>query len=298
MAPSLEGTKPRAPDFFLVGAAKAGTTSLFHYLIQHPSIFIPDIKEPHYFSEYYKGGAAPYSQDLDAYLRLYADCPAESVAGDASTSYLYSETAARQIRDFQPQARIIAVLRNPVERAYSFYWYNRRYFVEDLLFEDALDSEDQRIEAGAHYRFHYVRSGMYASQVEKYLSMFGSDSVRICLFEDLRDTDRLMRDIFTFLGVSPDHPVDTTRQFNPSGVMRSRLLGRFLQRSFPRLRRALPGTARTVKYQLMRWNVSSPPHMRPDTRHRLHRAFEDDIIRLEGLIGRDLSHWMEPANVS
>lgn len=299
MTQTAERAGPRAPDFFLVGAAKSGTTSLFHYLNQHRSIFIPDIKEPHYFSEYYNNeGDASYSRDLDAYLALYAGCPDDAVAGDASTSYLYSETAAQQIHALQPGARIIAILRNPVDRAYSFYWYNRRSFVEDLSFEEALDSENRRMESGAHYRFHYVNSGLYAGQIEKYLTLFGRGAMKIYLFEDLKDADRLMREVFAFLGVHADLLVDTSRRFNPSGEMRSRLLGRFLQRSFPRLRRALPGTARAVKYGLMRWNVSRPPPMTPGTRERLQRAFEDDIIRLESLIGRDLAHWMEPANVS
>jgi hypothetical protein len=281
----------RVPDFFLVGAAKAGTTSLFQYLIQHPSIYIPDIKEPHYFSEYYDRGASYYNTIAD-YLRLFSACPEGALAGDASTSYLYSVTAAERIRELNPQAKIMAVLRNPVDRAYSFYWYNRRNFVEELSFEDALQKEPERITEGAHYRFHYVRSGIYSPQVQRYIDAFGHGSVRIYLFEDLRDAPALVRDIFSFLGVNASHFVDTHRQFNPSGPVRSPLLGRFLQNRFPRLRRTFPGTARTVKHTLMRYNVKEPPPMSATARRQLTRVFHEDILRLESMLDRDLSHWL------
>ena len=287
----------KRPDFFLVGAAKSGTTSLFQYLIQHPSIFIPSIKEPHYFSEFYDPGAPRCATD-EEYFALFEDCPPGARAGDASTSYLYSASSARRIHDVCPTARIMAVLRNPIDRAYSFYWYNRRNLVEDLSFEDALEAEPGRIAEGCHYRFHYVASGMYAGQVSRYLDTFGHEAVRAYLFEDLRDARELCARIFEFLGVDPGVPIDTEKRFNPGGPVRSDLLARFLTRSFPRLRRLFPQVARDVKYRLMEVNVRQPEPMAPATRERLAEAFQDDVGRLQDMIGRDLAHWLSSTSTT
>lgn len=287
----------RRPDFFLVGAAKAGTTSLFQYLIQHPSIFIPSIKEPHYFSEFYDAGA-PHCATDEEYFALFDACPPGARAGDASTSYLYSKSTARRIHEACPGARIMAVLRNPIDRAYSFYWYNRRNLVEDLSFEDALEAEPRRIAEGRHYRFHYVTSGMYAVQVSRYLEAFGREAVQVHLFEDLRDAPGLCARIFAFLGVETDVPIDTGRRFNPGGPVRSDALAHFLTRSFPRLRQLFPGVAREVKYRLMDLNVRRPDPMSRATRERLGETFRDDILRLQELIGRDLAHWLSAPTAS
>lgn len=282
-----------APDFFMVGAAKSGTTSLFHYLVQHPSVYIPPFKEPHYFSEFRDKGA-PVCNSLEDYLALFSDCPHGAVAGDASTSYLYSRVAASRVHDLNPDARIIVVLRNPVDRAFSFYWHNRRDSVENLSFEDALRAEPRRIEGHEHFRFHYVESGMYSWQVERYFDLFGKDRVRIFLFEDLRDANRVCREIFTLLRVDPEVPIDTKRVHNPSGPSRNALLARLLIRRYPRIRRHFPRTARTLKYHLMRLNVKRRTEMDPATRRMLIRRFTDDILRLQGLLDRDLSDWISP----
>ncbi len=284
----------RKPDFFLVGAAKAGTTSLFYYLTQHPAIFIPDIKEPHFFSEFPQP-RAPVFNSIEEYLRLFRDCDDDCLAGDASTSYLYSHEAARRIFDLQPQARIIMVLRNPIDRAYSFYWHNRREFAEPLSFEDALRAEQERIADNAPFRFHYVKSGRYFEQVRSYLDTFGRARVKVCLFEDLEaDSESLCREIFTFLGI-PDHSVNTAKRFNPSGPTRSRLLDRVLAPQFPArtlLRTLFPAFSRRAKYRLLNLNVKNPPPMAPRTRAHLSDVFREDIERLEELVGRDLSHWL------
>lgn len=294
----LEPLGMRKPDFFFVGAAKAGTTSLFNYLIQHPSVFIPTVKEPHYFSEYPQP-RAPVFHCVEDYLHLYSGCPDDIVAGDASTSYLYSRHAARRIFDLQPRAKIMIILRNPIDRAYSFYWHNRREFIEDLSFEKALEAEGRRIAENRPFRFHYVNSGRYYGQVKAYLDVFGRDLVRIYFFEDLlEDADSLCRDMFSFLGVSPSHPVNTDMRFNPSGPYRSQLIGQLLAPQFPArsvVRRLFPHLARRAKYHLLNLNVKDPPPMKPGTHDRLARFFEEDILKLQELVHRDLSHWLEPA---
>jgi hypothetical protein len=284
----------KKPDFFLVGAAKAGTTSIFKYLLQHPSIFIPDIKEPHYFSEFPQP-RAPRLENDEAYLALFEHCPEEATAGDASTSYLYSPNAARRIHDLNPKARILIVLRNPIDRAYSFYWHNRREFAEDQSFEHALDAEPRRVMEGTPFRYHYVTSGLYFEQVKRYLDVFGADAVLIHLFEDLkRDPAGLCQRIFQFLGVDPHYPVDTGSIYNPGGENRNRMVGWLVSPQFPGrklIRSVFPRASRSAKHWLMAKNITSPKPMNPDTRARLASAFRSDIERLEDLISRDLTTW-------
>ena len=282
----------RKPDFFVVGAAKSGTTSLYRHLIQHPAIFMPKLKEPHFFGEW---DLSTGVRNLEEYLDLFAGIPKEIQAGEATTSYLYSRSAAREIKRFQPNARILMVLRNPVDRAYSNYWDQRE---ETLSFEEALAAEPRRIQQGWRYAYHYVEGGRYAEQVTRYLEVFGHDAVRIYLFEDLiGDADNVCRDIFSFLRVDPDHPIDVGGAYNPSGLPRSVLFHRLLNDRLSikePIKKMLPiNLRRSLKESLRAANVRPAPQMNPDTRSRLRATFRDDILRLEQLIGRDLSHWLE-----
>jgi len=292
----------RKPDFFIVGAAKSGTTSLYRYLIQHPAIFMPRLKEPHFFGEWHPTTGI---EDLEEYLDLFAGVSEEVRAGEATTAYLYSSRAAQEIRRFRPNARIMMILRNPVDRAYSNYWEQRegKYWeqrdpVETLSFEQALEAEPERIRQGWGYAFHYVACGRYTEQVARYMDVFTEEAVRIYLFEDLlRDAERVCRDIFSFLEVDPGYPIRAGKAHNPSGPPRSALISKLL---YDRLsikesvKKVLPITARkSVKEWLRARNVRPTPKMNPETRSMLQAVFRKDIHHLEDLIGRDLSHWLE-----
>lgn len=288
------------PDFFLVGAPKSGTTSLFRYLIQHPSVFVP-VKETQFFADY---PSALGPSDLDEYLALYEGCPAGSRSGDLSSWYLPSVHAARKIHALNPAARIAMILRNPINRAYS-HWYKRRVYRggveheplrETLSFEEALEAEDQRIREGWGVGFQYVTAGLYSEQILRYLRTFPTERVRVYLFEDLvQDPDRLCRDFFAFLEIDPDRPIRTEEVFNRTVRHRSRVLARLVSGSFPGrsfLKRVLRGRSRHVKQRLARLNADCPPAMRPRTRAQLVERFHPDIERLERIVGRDLGHWL------
>jgi hypothetical protein len=288
-----------------VGAPKSGTTSLFRYLIQHPSVFVP-IKEPQFLADF-RSPSAP--RDLDEYLSLYDSCPAGARTGDLSSWYLPSVHAARKIHALNPAARIAMILRNPVDRAYSHYWYRRTIHrpkatpdpgMEDLSFEDALEAEAQRIRDGCGVGFRYVTTGLYAEQVVRYLELFPSDRVRIYLFEDLvRDPHALIRDFFAFLGVDPDHPVSTDKAFNRSVSERSRVLAQMMRGPFPGrslLKRVLGGRSSRLKTSLERLNEHRPPAMRPETAGRLIDRFRPDIERLQRILDRDLSDWLSASS--
>jgi hypothetical protein len=222
----------RRPDFFIVGAPRSGTSSLYNYLIQHPGVFMPELKEPHFFYNRESPGAPVLgAKDLEAYLSLFGDVPEEEQTGEASTSYLWLANAAREIRELQPEAKVMMVLRNPVDRAYSHYWYQvRRGGEKARSFEEALADEPKRIRRGTWHGFYYVDCGRYGEQVSRYLEVFGREAVRVYLLEDLRrDARGVYRDAFGFLGVDPDASVEMERVYNRGGVPRNRLFARLLQ---------------------------------------------------------------------
>lgn len=284
MAPS------RKPDFFVIGASRSGTTSLYHYLVQHPSIQVP-VKEPSFFSDF----RPPIYDSMESYLDIFAGCPPGARVGDMSTAYLPSRNAARRIREFQPQARILMVLRSPIDRAYSMYWYKVRSFQEHLTFEEAIAAEETRIREGWVFGFQYATSGLYAEQVLRYLDVFGRDRVRIHLFEDLKSSPGpLCLGVFRFLEVK-DYSIHEVQVVNRSGPPRNRFLGRVLSQPFPgrrRLRRLFPEKMRRLRDQVLEGNLDRPPSMSPDTRAALAERFRDDVERLQGILGRDLNHWL------
>lgn len=290
----------RKPDFFIVGAARSGTSSLYNYLIQHPAVFMPDAKEPHFFYNNDEPGAPVLGEkDLSEYLELFKGVPDDTRAGEASTSYLYVANAAREIKQLQENAKIIMILRNPVDRAYSHYWTSVRDGVEPLSFEEALEAEPERKRQNRWHGLLYVETGGYAEQVSRYLDVFGRERVQIHLFEDLsQNAEKVCGEVFSFLDVDPSQSIDVTRIYNRAGPVRNRLLAQLLiPRGFKKpIKRVLPRPWRDGFGDRLRTANRKPvPEMDPKTRLRLQETFGDDILRLEGLIGRDLSRWRDPA---
>ncbi len=184
------------PNLFVVGAARAGTTSLWAYLDDHPEIFMSRLKEPHFFSRMHIP-FLPYVHDEISYKALFANAGDKPFRGEASTSYLFTAGVAEAIADVQPAARIVISLRDPVERAYSQYWHLRRYGMEKRTFPEAVRAELERPDLDSDY----VMRGRYLEQVRPYLHVFG-DNVHVLVFEELAaDTRREVRGLFEFLGV-------------------------------------------------------------------------------------------------
>lgn len=215
----------RWPNLFVVGAAKAGTTSLAYYLGQHPDIFMSPIKEPHFFS-----GSTPTLfeavHDERAYLRLFDGSRGERYLGEASPSYLDTAKAAQAIARAAPEARIVISLRNPIDRAYSDYWGSVRLGETRPFFE--LVQEAVACKEGSHG---LVRRGTYAHNVERYLSVFGPDRVRVLFFEELvSDVRPQLTELFRFLGidfgVAREIRIGAQNPFSlPRGSFGGRLLG-------------------------------------------------------------------------
>ena len=177
----------RFPDFLIVGAQKCGTTSLFQYLDEHPQVYTSPEKEPHFYS--YVGEKRPHwgMEEVDNYTSLFQEASPEQHCVEASTWYLYSTTAAEQIRQYAPDTKCIALLRQPVDRAYSSWSFRVQQGWETLSFEEAIAEEEKRIEQGKPWDVHYLHAGLYFEQVRRFYSQLGRDQVRIFLFEDFRN---------------------------------------------------------------------------------------------------------------
>lgn len=293
----------RKPDFFIVGAPRSGTTSLYNYLTQHPDIFMPVRKEPYFFG----GWRETSGEDLRAYLQLFSGVSEDKAAGEASTTYFYLESAAEEIKAFQPDAKIIIVLRNPVDRAYSQYWHHRRLGWVNSSFEEELEIEEKRLREGWRgFRpslvppAYYVETGHYSKHVERYIETFGRERIRVYLFEDLsRDPDGVCLDIVEFLGVDPGYQISARQVYNTGGPLRSSLFYEALSlnlRLKEPIKQVLPASIlkmiRAVKEWILRKNTKTVPEMNPKTQAHLQQVFRDDVLYVEELAGRNLSHWL------
>ena len=316
------------PNFFVIGAAKSGTSSLHKYLAQHPDIYMSPAKEPNYFS--FLGESPNFSgplvktdnlffrdrlkrakyefsvTSLREYEQLFSGVRGESAIGESSVSYLYFPAVASRIRERVPDAKLIAILRNPVTRAYSKYQQFRRVVSEPLFdFAEALAAEPDRIRNNWSPTWFYVDRGFYHRQLRTYYELFDRNQIYICLYEDFcSNPRRQLATIFRFLEVSDDFQVDLAKKHNVSEslrVPRHMLLYDFFMNPSgfsSAVRRLLPN--RIIKWSrpLIRKVItreSSEADFAPlsvEIATKLRKVFRNDIENLEKLIQRDLSSWL------
>ena len=299
----------KRPELFLVGAPKCGTTSLYAQLQAHPEIFMSPVKEPAFFDvDLYQ--PTPGTRSLEQYLSYFADASEEQLAGEASTSYLFSTRAAAEIAAFAPGAKIIAMVRDPVELMHAFHQqllYQGQEHIED--FAAALEAEDERrprVGFGLGERLPqvllYRDVARLSEQLERYFDVFGRERVHVIVLDDYqRDAAAVYRGVLGFLGVSPDFR-PTFEVVNRYKGLRSSRLHRFLvqpPRTAQRLVRvAVPeGPRRVLLGKAKRLNTvpRTRPPMDPKLRRRLTAEFTPEVRRLGRLIGRDLSSWSKAA---
>lgn len=291
------------PNFFIVGGPKCGTNTLYRYLRQHPDVFMPLRKEPHYFCPDLP--SPRYVQDETSYLELFRPGVGCRRVGEASVYYLYSKEAAWRIKAFAPNAAIIIMLRNPVDMIYSLHSQRLYSGHENLTdFAEALAAEgDRRLGHRLPARPHpipvlqYRHVGKYAEQVRRYIEVFGRERIQVVLFDDLtRDSGAIARRTCEFLGIDaaagpgivPENPSKRVRSRTLRDLMKfspvvSRLAHRLLSQE---MRRRLGG-------RLVRWNtqyVPRPP-LPSKLRTEIQGEFAADVEKLSALIGRDLCHW-------
>lgn len=305
------------PDFLIIGAAKCGTTALYHYLKQHPEVYMSPEKEPRFFAlegekPDFRGPADDRGinrcrfTDIESYRELFRGVSGEKAAGEASTLYLYSPKAPERISHHVPDAKLIAVLRNPADRAYSAFLFMARDSREPLSdFDRALAEEERRIAENWGPEYHYRLRGLYHSQLKRYYDRFDRGQIKVYLYDELNSNpEGVVRDIFRFLGVDDEFEPDMASRHNVSGVPQSRVLQSVylsLRRSSPAksaLKALIPEKPRREMYRrvlegVQSRNLAKAPPLSPETRQALIEVYRKDIIETQELIGRDLSGWLQ-----
>lgn len=281
------------PNFYVVGGQKCGTTSLWAYLKQHRDVFLPDVKEPHFFADVKRlrpSKASRFPNDLESYQTLYRRGHGYPAIGDASPSYLSDEDAPQLIHEVAPDARIIILLRDPVDRAFSHYLMPVMRTVETLPFLEAVRQDYVRPEKGWGVSKMYVDLGLYYTPVRRYLETFGRDHVLIILFDDLQKRpQQVLEEVARHLGIDPEGfcGANVSEVHNPHKEVRFQRAYRFatfLLDSDKRQR--LPGPVR-------KWLSSSPllykggkPARSLEASKFLQEIYEPDIRQLEKFLGR------------
>jgi sulfotransferase family protein len=283
--------RPRWPNLFLVGAAKSGTTSLYRELARHPAIYMSPMKEPHFFSRIEPSSSweafFPHVTDEDEYLALFKGATNEDLLGEGSTSYLWDRNAAERIKHAVPEAKILIMLRDPVDRAYSHYWNDVREGLEERSFVDALGEEQRSGPGGWGVSSLYIDCGRYADQVARYLDRFGA-GVLVSFLEDFVTSKvSITADIHSFLGVGPIPAGAALRRMNAISLPRNRLGGALLASG--RVRRLARATVPRRLRSRLRGTLledASPPKMDPAAETLLREIYRPDVARLAELLGK------------
>ncbi|MEQ9667107.1 sulfotransferase family protein [Coleofasciculus sp. G2-EDA-02] len=297
------------PNFFIIGAPSSGTTSLYYYIKQHPQVFMCSVKEPHFLSfgdkEFKLIASDEYEQrkykidTLEKYEALFQEVSDEIAIGEASTSYLwYSSSIPAQIKQLVPHAKIIALLRDPVSRAYSNYIRSLKVNIEPITnFAEALKQEPLRIENNSSPSCIYKSKGFYYEHLKHYFEVFDKDKIMICLYDDLKDKpERLMENIFRFLGVDSTFNPNISEKKNASFLPKNSLFKKFIDTPNPLksiLKPLIPENMRELAVtNLRRWNKIKPS-LEPEIHKQLLQEYYEDILKLQSLIERDLTPWLK-----
>lgn len=312
-APGPETSVMRLPDFLILGEMKCGTTTLWDALQQYGPVFTPQAKELHFFGSYAKFDAfGRYDRDghdgLASYAAAFTDAPDHTLCGEATPNYLSDPGACRRIREALPDVRLVVILRDPVQRAWSHYWHQVRRGTETLDFGAALDAEPQRMAHGSdddRMMFSYVTRGHYALHLRRYAEAFGRASLHVALLNDLtKHPARTVREVADHLGLTafPDDHDDDTRtgllqNKNRATYPKSPALDRWIRRLQRWADTTGPLPRRSAKWVADRtrpWRTySGPPRMTDAQRQRLRAAFAESDASLADWLGRPLP-WRSP----
>jgi len=299
------------PNFLIIGAPKSGTTSLFQYLRMHPEIFMSNLKEPNFFAlegkviNYQGPGDIRGNQcritSLTAYQQLFASDKPYKAKGEASTVYLYSNIAAQNIAKYKPSMKMIAILRNPVDLAYSAFLHMQREGREPCsTFEEALACENERIKKNWGPLWHLTAQGYYAEQLQRYITHFPRQQLKIFFYEAWQSTPQsVIHDILEFLEVDSTIQLDTSNRFNESGKPKQLWLHHILTKNNPLKQILKPFLPKHLRRNMMaaltqkNLQKHTIPPMLKETRAMLQQRFYHDIKKLETLTNTDLSHWLQ-----
>ena len=279
----------RWPNFFLMGAPRSGTTSLYEYLKNTKGVYLPHIKETNYFSVSINLDLLILKviRDKKKYLNLYKDVKDEIAIGDPTPLYLWDPKAAKLIHDVTPNAKIIITLRDPIERAYSHFLMLVSYGKDSHPFSESIKKS---LKAPPDYSGRVVECGLYYEQVKRYLDLFGKDQVKIYIYEEFfKDPHYYVKEILEFLGVNEEPPASVGEIHNPLREPRGKIVEKILQSKSIRKagKKILPRSAGPALKVIFGKKTDKSP-MQLEARELLEKIYKEDVKKLENLLGRSL----------
>ncbi len=296
------------PNFFIIGAPKCGTTALCEYLRDHPNIYISELKEPQYFAFDFEQYRVP--KTLEDYLGLFNSvAPEHTAIGEGSVFYLFSSVALKKIYEFDPQAKIIVMLRNPVDLVYSFHSqllysaderekdFEKAWRLQELR-QQGKQIPPQCREAAF---LQYAAMGKLGKQVEQLFTVFPPEQIKIIWFEDfVKSTKEVYDDVINFLGVPEDNRTDFIR-INENKTHKLGVVGSFSEKP-PALLSNIALKTKDIlgierlnildTIRSLNTRIASREPLTNDLRAELIEEFRDDIKKLSQLLDKDLNHWL------
>lgn len=282
----------RFPDFIIIGAGKCGTTSLHDYINQHPQVYLCPKKETFFFTDQQareknrKWGSVTTLED---YLALFDNAPESCILGEISTVYYAHAESAKLIHDAIPDVKIIAILRDPSDRAFSSYQMFIVNGHETRSFQEIIAARTQHITMGFYYQ-----------ELVPFYERFDSKNIKILLFDDLvKNPQTFLHNLFSFVGVDPDFLPDMSKRGREGGLPKRLWLHQLLtQQNIVRsvitsvVKLIVPLEQRQMMREKLVRNNLSKEKMERNYRDQLIEIYRDDIHKLQDLIGQDLSHWL------
>jgi len=282
----------KKPNLFIVGAPRCGTSSLHEYLKKIPGIFMSSVKEPVFFSsqpvpetDFIK----PITSEKE-YLKLFEKAKDEKILGESTTSYLADPEAPKMIKQYSPQAKIIAILRNPIERTFSHYMLNKRGGWTEKSFHEELD--EQLKNKTYNQKFHMgLREGLYYEKVKLYFDVFKKENVKIIIFEEfIKNPKKCLEDILEFLNIkyhveNQDFGAYNVSSIQPRGILARKILKSTAKTKFP-LRLIRPSITKFINKKILTKKTNDKIGF--NDREKLIRFFSDDVKKLKNLLGTDL----------
>lgn len=295
----------RLPNFVIVGGARCGTSALATFLHRHPDIYMSPQKEPSFFL--FDGAPPAFTGPGDDYLTtmvrttwhdylaLFAGARHERAVGEASVYYLYRPDALRRLTSELPDVRVIAILRDPVERAFSAWAHHVRDGREELGFLDAVEAGERRRQAGWEWAWSYCELSRYHHHVRELQHLLDPDRLLLLRHDEFeRDGPAVLSRVFRFLGVDPGVSIDTSTRVNPGGRPRNARLHAVLHEPHPvkdLLRPLVPDRIRQHTHRALLVRNTERLSLDPTVRSSLLDHFVDDVRALEGTTGWDLAAW-------
>ena len=307
-------SKEKWPHFVILGGGKSGATSLDYYLDQHPDVFMSPVKEPNFFG-YELSKYSDFKNDPEelefyinsitskkAYLELFKPSHPHQIRGEVSESYLYRKCAAKRLKHYIPDAKIIVVLRQPASRLYSrFLHLSRLGCLSGVRFEDCLDP-DQNVWWS---RNDLIKEGYIYQHLKNYFEIFDAQNIKVLFYEDLVcKPDRQMQTLFEFIGVDSSFQPNISVNLDSSSFFREQCSNSFFREAkglmqwvrfvFPNtLHGELKGNyALTKSHATIRSLELHNQTLDPEIKRKVTRIYSDDIYNLSLLLNKDLSHWL------